>query len=71
MIDRRKDMNIVETGAESLAANPAPLFASSWMALFLLIREQWLDGGRETPAPLAAGTIEGGTDSEADQHSRH
>ncbi|KAA9132560.1 hypothetical protein F3N42_04890 [Marinihelvus fidelis] len=39
-------MSSLEPGASSASTTHTPLFASSWMALYTLIRDG-LDGGRE------------------------
>jgi hypothetical protein len=72
MIEREQDMNIVESNAETLAASQAPLFASSWMALFLLIREQLLlpapDGTALAPHSAQQDAVD---EEQAEEPGRH
>ena len=54
-------MNTCKTNAEAVIASPAPLFASSWMALFDVLRNSLAKERRESTVSVHAPGA--GTDS--------
>jgi hypothetical protein len=51
-MDESESMNVneVKNGADSVAARPVPLFASSWIALYSFLRSSLASQGAEDSA---------------------